>query len=292
MASDGERERSASRSLSRSGRSSVDSETTRSTHSHDERRHNRALDRKLDKLLDGFSDFRRDIKAKFTGVHRDIQDIQQAHLSFEGALSRLSTRLEVIERASVNADDDDLCAKRRRQQRAGGNESSQASAAVAAPAVAAPRAPSREPLRPRVTLSGFADRHSVEEYGDIITELFGELEDIKISCKMLFHNSVQIEFATLAKAKTFREKIIREKPSFEGKALFCNFVLPWKESRMGFLAREAKRQLGRQMADLPDGSIRLCARSNTIFFRHAVAAYVDEKSMALVAGPAWPREVD
>ena len=139
MASDGDRERS----LSRSGRSSVDSEASRSTRS-DDRHSNRHLDRKLDKLLDGFADFRDDIKAEFSGVHRDIQEIQQEQLSFEGALGRLACRLDAVERCSVPLGDADLCSERRRQQRAG-TEREHASAPAATESATAP-IPTREPL--------------------------------------------------------------------------------------------------------------------------------------------------
>ena len=79
---------------------------------------------------------------------------------------------------------------------------------------------------------------------------------------------------------------------YRGKPLFCNYVLPWRASRLGSLAREAKRQLSSLLPDLTPGALRLCARSNTIFLKRAVAVYADEKTLALAAGPAWPSTLD
>ena len=241
------------------------------------------MDRKLDKILDAMSDFRSDIRTEFAGVHQNIQDLQQGQQAFEGALVRLSARMDAFEQHAAGASSAGPAQADAPKRRRHGFDD-------ATPVRQQDSSKEDFPLRPRVTLSGFKERHTLDEFTTIIKELFGEMEGLRLSTKMLYYNSVRLEFETMQKAKDFKTKVMREKPVYAGAPLFCNFVLPWKESRHGFLARESRRQLSLLLPDATPGAIRLCPRSNTVFYKRGVALYVDDKSGILLQGPAWPEE--
>ena len=96
----------------------------------------------------------------------------------------------------------------------------------------------------------------------------------------------------MEEAKCFKERVVRERPVHEGATIYCNFVLPWRESRAGYLARESRRQLLPLLGDLTPGALRLCSKSNTLFLKRQVALYVDASNLQLARGPAWPEEHD
>ena len=259
-------------------RDSSPSYASRSTH---ESRKGRHLDHKMDKVLDMLDDLRSSFRQEFTSVHRNIQELQQFHQDHDSSLSALSRRVEQLEQSRVSGEPP---AKRR-----SGWEPA-ATVPARDPQPAGPSSSSNLPLRPRVTLSGFKQKRSVDEFKEVVQELFGRLEGIKLSCKMLFADSVRMEFDNMEEAKRFRERVLREKPSHEGAQIYCNFVLPWKESRAGFLGREARRQALVLLGEPPNGALRLCSRSHTLFLRREVLLHVDATSLQLVRGPAWPEE--
>ena len=121
-------------------------------------------------------------------------------------------------------------------------------------------APSMEPggggsgalLRPRVTLSGLKSKSTVEEYANIVQELFGKLEGVKYSCKMFYYEAVSLT---------------RWRRPNDSKKVLCENARP-----MNWI-------LGQR-------------RSSTLFLRRAVVLRVDVTNVQLTCGPAWPEEHD
>ena len=161
-------------SASRSRRSSVDSQDTRSTH---DGRRGRHLDHKMDKVLDVLADLRSSIREEFSLVHRNVQELQQSHQDHDRSLATLSSRIDLLEQSNKQSVSSERPAKRRTHEQLPPDTAS---------VPATQPVGSGSALRPRVTLSGFKTKHSVEEYGQVLQELFGKLEGVKLSCKMLY----------------------------------------------------------------------------------------------------------